>query len=76
MAIPPTNSRSPPIPVCDMSGMGGIPAGMGGKLNSFMVPFVMKMAPVTIRSTLNMRLGHGDGAGTKRDIQCVLQSVK
>src|SRR5688500_4663146 len=67
-ASPPKTSRIPAIPTIDRISSGGWPGGIGGMLNSFIVPKVMKVAPVTMRRMLSIRLGQGDGAGSKIDM--------
>src|ERR1051325_2554156 len=65
--IPPTTSSTPPIHACDQTGMT-TPGGSGGTPSSFIVPKVMKTAPVTMRTMLSTRPGQGGGAGSKIDM--------
>src|SRR3978361_901358 len=67
IAVPPNTSRIPPMPACDISGMGGSVGGVGGKLNSFIVPLVTNISPATIRKVLSIRLVHGEWDSSKID---------
>jgi hypothetical protein len=56
--VPPTTSRSPPIPICESNSIGGMGVGLGGKPN-FIVPLVTKIRPATMRKMASIRSGHG-----------------
>src|SRR6478735_460036 len=65
---PPITSSVPASPSCETRVIGGMPAGIGGWLNSFIVPKVMNTRAATMRRTLNILWGHGEGAGSKIDM--------
>ena len=75
MARPPTNSRMAPIHICDITGIGGIGMGLGGKPNRIVVPADRNISPATMRRTLSMRLVQGDGEGSKIDMRHLVLGV-
>jgi len=68
MRMPPMTSIQAPIHICENAASGGIGTGLGGKLNTFVVPAVMKINPATIRVIASTRSGQGCRAGSKIDI--------
>src|SRR5438128_9977358 len=76
MAAPPNVSRTPAIQSCVIGVIGGIMAGGGGTPNSFMVPTEMYTSVATMRRTLSIRAGQGDGAGSKIDMELLLSLAR